>query len=150
MRLVYVTQRLPFGIGETFITPEIEALIAAGHELLIVPRLSSDPIVHDDVTELLKRTQAIPGLPQTLASVARTLGRQPGRLASAFWPLRHSKPRRRVVYNMLATAQSAWLADVALRWRADHIHAHWAHLTATMAMGASRLSGIPWSFTAHR
>ena len=36
------------------------------------------------------------------------------------------------------------------RWGADHIHAHWAHLTATIAMGASAVSGIPWSFTAHR
>ncbi len=150
MRIVYVTQRLPFGIGETFITPEIEALVAAGHELLIVPRLSSDPIVHDDVAALLKRTRPIPGLRQTSAALAFTLARQPGRLASAFWALRHSRPRRRVVYNTLATAQSAWLASVAREWRADHIHAHWAHLTATLAMGASRLSGIPWSFTAHR
>jgi glycosyltransferase involved in cell wall biosynthesis len=43
-----------------------------------------------------------------------------------------------------------WLAGIARAWRADHIHAHWAHLTATMAMGASAVSGIPWSFTAHR
>jgi glycosyltransferase involved in cell wall biosynthesis len=39
---------------------------------------------------------------------------------------------------------------VARAWGADHIHAHWAHLTATLAMGASAVSGIPWSFTAHR
>jgi glycosyltransferase involved in cell wall biosynthesis len=43
-----------------------------------------------------------------------------------------------------------WLARLARAWRADHIHAHWAHLTASMAMGASAVSGIPWSFTAHR
>jgi colanic acid/amylovoran biosynthesis glycosyltransferase len=150
MRIVYVTQRLPFGIGETFITPEIEALVAAGHELLIVPRLSSDPIVHDDVAALLERTQPIPGLRQTSAALARMIAGQPVRLASAFWVLRHTRPRRRIVYNTLATVQSAWLATVAREWRADHIHAHWAHLTATLAMGASRLSGIPWSFTAHR
>jgi glycosyltransferase involved in cell wall biosynthesis len=54
------------------------------------------------------------------------------------------------VYNAIATAGGAWLAEVARAWRADHIHAHWAHLTATLAMAASRLSGIPWSFTAHR
>jgi colanic acid/amylovoran biosynthesis glycosyltransferase len=150
MRIVYVTQRLPFGIGETFITPEIEALVAAGHELLIVPRLSSDPIVHDDVAALLERTQPIPGLRQTSAALARMIAGQPVRLASAFWVLRHTRPRRRIVYNTLATVQSAWLATMAREWRADHIHAHWAHLTATLAMGASRLSGIPWSFTAHR
>src|SRR5204863_480664 len=53
MRIVYVTNRLPFGNGETFIVPEIEALLAAGHELLIVPRRSADPVMHDDVGALL-------------------------------------------------------------------------------------------------
>jgi len=43
-----------------------------------------------------------------------------------------------------------WLARIARSWGADHIHAHWAHLTATLAMAASEVSGIPWSFTAHR
>jgi hypothetical protein len=38
VKIVYVTQRLPFGEGETFVVPEVEALLAAGHELLIVPR----------------------------------------------------------------------------------------------------------------
>ena len=40
MRIVYVTQRLPFGEGETFVVPEVEALLAAGHEMMIVPRRS--------------------------------------------------------------------------------------------------------------
>ena len=59
-------------------------------------------------------------------------------------------PRRRAIANAVATAQGIWLARIARQWGADHIHAHWAHLTATLAMGASTMSGIPWSFTAHR
>jgi glycosyltransferase involved in cell wall biosynthesis len=55
-----------------------------------------------------------------------------------------------VLFNARATAEGVWLAGVARAWGADHIHAHWAHLTATLAMGASEVSGIPWSFTAHR
>ena len=51
---------------------------------------------------------------------------------------------------MLATGEGIWLGRLARAWGADHIHAHWAHLTATLAMGASAASGIPWSFTAHR
>ena len=46
--------------------------------------------------------------------------------------------------------KAIWLANVAQRWGADHIHCHWAGTTASMAMLASRVSGIPWSFTAHR
>ena len=150
MRLVYVTQRLPFGDGETFIIPEIEALLALGHEVLIVPRLSTEPVVHVGIEALLTRVRPVPGPLSLAGAVARALTRQPGRLAGALWTLRHSRPRRRMASNAIATAGGAWLADVATAWRADHIHAHWAHLTATLAMAASRLSGIPWSFTAHR
>src|SRR5262249_49986712 len=62
----------------------------------------------------------------------------------------HSRPRYRILLNAVATAEGTWLARVAQEWGADHIHAHWAHWTASVAMAASRVSGIPWSFTAHR
>lgn len=150
MRIVYVTQRLPFGTGETFVVPEVEALLAAGHELLIVPRLSHEPVVHDNVDALLSRTRRLPGGGAVLAAVAAALARAPRRTIGAFWRLRRTRPRRRAYSNAVATAQGLWLARVARGWGADHIHAHWAHLTATLAMGASASSGIPWSFTAHR
>jgi colanic acid/amylovoran biosynthesis glycosyltransferase len=147
---VYVTQRLPFGTGETFIVPEVEALLAEGHEVMIVPRLSTDPVVHDDVDALLARTRVLPRPGAIAAAVALALARHPRRTLSGFWRLRRTRPRRRAVANLVATAQGLWLARVARAWGADHIHAHWAHLTATLAMGAATASGIPWSFTAHR
>jgi glycosyltransferase involved in cell wall biosynthesis len=150
VKIVYVTQRLPFGEGETFIVPEIEALLAAGHELMIVPRLSTEPVVHDDVGALLLRTRVLPRAGAVAAAVAVALVRSPRRTAGAFWRLQRTRPRRRAIANAVATAQGIWLARMARQWGADHIHAHWAHLTATLAMGASALSGIPWSFTAHR
>ena len=59
MRILYLTQRLPFGQGESFVVPEVEALLARGHELLVVPRLSADPIVHDDVGAIVPRTRVL-------------------------------------------------------------------------------------------
>ncbi len=150
MKIVYVTQRLPFGEGETFVVPEVEALLAAGHELLIVPRRSRDAVVHDNVGALLPRTRVLPRAGAVVAAVAGALARAPRRTAGAFWRLRRTRPRRRAIANAVATAQGIWLARIAREWGADHIHAHWAHLTATLAMGASAVSGIPWSFTAHR
>jgi colanic acid/amylovoran biosynthesis glycosyltransferase len=150
VKIVYVTQRLPFGEGETFVVPEIEALLAAGHELLIVPRRSTDPVVHDDVGALVPRTRTLQGIGAVVAAVAGALARSPRRTAGAFWRLRRTRPRYRAIVNAVATAQGIWLARMARQWGADHIHAHWAHLTATLAMGASAMSGIPWSFTAHR
>jgi glycosyltransferase involved in cell wall biosynthesis len=150
MRIVYITQRLPFGHGETFIVPEIEALIDAGHEVLVIPRRSSEPIVHDDVDALVARMRRLPAPPVVAAAAAGTVARQPRRAALALWECRRTRPRRRGISNAVATAEGMWLARIARAWRADHLHAHWAHLTATMAMGASEVSGIPWSFTAHR
>ncbi|HET7425440.1 MAG TPA: glycosyltransferase family 4 protein [Gemmatimonadales bacterium] len=150
MKIVYVTQRLPFGTGETFVVPEVEALLTAGHEILIVPRLSREEVVHDNVDALLRRTRALPGAAAVLGAVLHALARAPRATIGAFWRLRRTRPRRRTYSNAIATAQGLWLAREARRWGADHIHAHWAHLTATLAMSASALSGIPWSFTAHR
>ncbi len=150
MKVVYVTQRLPFGEGETFVVPEVEALLAAGHEVLIVPRLSTEAVVHDNVEALVARTRTLPGAAAVVVAVAAALARSPRQTMGAFWRLRCSRPRSRTVSNAVATAQGIWLARLARRWGADHIHAHWSHLTATLAMGASALSGIPWSFTAHR
>jgi len=150
VKIVYVTQRLPFGDGETFVVPEVEALLAAGHELMIVPRRSRDAVVHDNVGALLPRTRVLPRAGAVAAAVAGALARSPRRTVGAFWRLRRTRPRRRTIANAVATAQGIWLARIAREWGADHIHAHWAHLTATLAMGASTVSGIPWSFTAHR
>ena len=150
MRIIYVTQRLPYGHGETFIVPEIEALIDAGHEVLVVPRRSTDPIIHDDVEALVARMRRVPGAPAIAAATAAAIVRAPRRVARSLWECRRTRPRRRGISNAIATAEGMWLARLAHAWGADHIHAHWAHLTATMAMGASDLSGIPWSFTAHR
>ncbi len=150
MRILYLSQRLPFGAGETFIIPEINALLASGHEVLIVPRLSTDPVMHDDLGTLLARTRPLPRGLAVAAAVVRAFVRHPRRAALAFWRLRRTRPRRRALANAVATAQGMWVARLAREWGAHHIHAHWAHLTATLAMGASAVSAIPWSFTAHR
>jgi glycosyltransferase involved in cell wall biosynthesis len=45
--------------------------------------------------------------------------------------------------------QSAYLAETARRESVTHLHAHFATAPALMAMLAHRLTGIPYSFTAH-
>ncbi|MFZ3115582.1 MAG: glycosyltransferase [Syntrophales bacterium] len=52
--------------------------------------------------------------------------------------------------NLLIFPKALWLARLARIWRADHIHAHWALSTSTMAMIAGVIARVPWSFTAHR
>lgn len=150
MKILYLTQRLPFGNGETFVIPEIDALLARGHEVLIVPRLSSGPVLHDDAVALVGRTRVLPSAFGIVRAVLRALVRRPRVTLRAFWRLRRTRPRPRTYSNTIATAQGVWIAELARAWGADHIHAHWAHLTSTIAMSASAFSGIPWSFTGHR
>jgi glycosyltransferase involved in cell wall biosynthesis len=59
----------------------------------------------------------------------------------------HGVNRAKGVY---AAARGIWLGEYAAAQGIDHIHCHWAGSTATMAMVASAVSGIPWSLTAHR
>jgi glycosyltransferase involved in cell wall biosynthesis len=150
MRIVYVTHGLPFGDGEAFVIAEVQALLDGGHELLVVPRRSHDPVIHDDVEALVARARPMPNRLAVAVRAAGAIARDPRQAGRALWAVRTTRPRTRGILNAVATAEGMWLARVARAWRADHIHAHWAHWTATMAMGASAMSGIPWSFTAHR
>jgi len=149
MKIIYVTAWLPYGADEAFIIPEIRQLLESGHEVLVVPRSCGGPLVHG--RELVEHSCI-----ETLTSkhvcqaAARVLVRARGRMFAALWPLHASRPVTVAFKNLAVIAKALWLADLAASWHADHIHCHWAGTTATMAWLASRLSGIPWSFTAHR
>ena len=140
MRIVYVTQRLPFGTGESTVVPEVEALLAAGHEDpdRAAP-VTREPVVHEQRRRaLLSRTRALPGVGTILAAVAVALVRAPGANRPGLLVPRQTRPRRRAYSNAgRHRARAGGSRGIARDWRADHIHAHWAHLTATLAMGAS-------------
>ena len=54
------------------------------------------------------------------------------------------------VKNAVVLPKGLWLARLARRWHAGHIHAHWGRTTATIGLIAAELTGIPWSMTLHR
>ena len=84
------------------------------------------------------------------AQALRLFARKPLRVAIGAGLLLRSRPSINTVRNLAVFPKALWLASVAAEWKADHIHCHWAGTTATMAMIASKLSGVPWSLTAHR
>jgi colanic acid/amylovoran biosynthesis glycosyltransferase len=43
-----------------------------------------------------------------------------------------------------------WLAQLARALGMEHVHAHWGATSATIAMLAGRIAGVPWSLTVHR
>ena len=52
--------------------------------------------------------------------------------------------------NVTVFPKALYVTRLVRAFDAGHIHAHWASVPASMAFVVSRLTGIPWSFTAHR
>lgn len=148
MRLVYVTANFPFGRGEAYFEDELAELARQGWEILVVPR-STRGLAN---TRILQR--GCHARPRRLISLeivkkaAKQSAKAPMRTSAAVALLRRDPSH--LFRNLAVVPKALWLADVAEEWAADHIHAHWAGTTATMAMIAAKLSGLTWSFTAHR
>lgn len=151
MRLLYITVSMPFGAGEEFFIPEVNELRRQGCEVCIVPRSPKGSIVNQDAAGLAPHTVGRSLLsPAVLWGAVREFARRPVAVARAFALLFGSGGLRVFAKNTAVFPKGLWLAGLARKWQAEHIHAQWGLTTATMAMVASELTGIPWSFTAHR
>jgi colanic acid/amylovoran biosynthesis glycosyltransferase len=149
MKVIFVTANLPFGTDEAFIVPEISQLIRAGHEVLIVPRSPKGRVIHGK--DLTQHTRCEPLCsPAILTSAARIASTSPIQSLQALRLVAKSRTPGVAAKNLAVIPKAFWLAGLAQEWGAEHLHAHWASTTATMAMIAGMVSGIPWSFTAHR
>jgi glycosyltransferase involved in cell wall biosynthesis len=151
VRLLYATSSLPHGPGEAFVIPEVRALVRRGHEVTIVPVHGRGPVLHDDAHELLDVTLA-PSLVslRIVTGAVRQLLRRPRRTLATLRVLLGSRSPRILAKNLAVLPKGLWLGAEAQRRGIAHIHAHWGSTSSTMALVASRLSGIPWSITVHR
>jgi len=150
MNVLYVTATLPFGRPEAFLIPEITC-VGDSHPVTIVPVRPRGAVVHTDAMGLASRT-----LQDGLLSAAIVRGAvcqtavAPARTLSTLTLLLRSRTPRILVKNLAVFPKGLWLARTTTQLGIDHIHAHWASTSATVAMVAARVSGTPWSFTAHR
>lgn len=150
-RLIYVTASMPFGSGEEFLVAEAKELMRQGCELLIVPRSPKGDISNRDAIDLEEHSLRRPLLgARLLAEAALECVLHPVAAGRAIAPLFRSRDIRVLVKNLAVLPKGLWLARVTEKWRADHLHAQWGRTTATMAMIASKASGVPWSLTLHR
>lgn len=151
MRIAYVFSSFPFGPREVFAYPELMELGRRGHSVFAVPTNPERVRVHSYVDQLAERTLAHGLLaPSVLGgALAQTMSSPAAGARAVFMATRDRHPVT-LVRNFACLPKALWLARVAVRLRVDHIHAYWASTPATMAMIASMVSGIPFSFTAHR
>jgi colanic acid/amylovoran biosynthesis glycosyltransferase len=151
MRIIYVTSSLPHGKKEAFIIPEIRELQRQGHEVLIVPTYPRGAVLHGDAEPLMRHVVSKPLLSAGIAKAAvRQFVENPTGASEVLRCLFRSRSSGLLLRNLVVYPKGLWLADLALDWRADHIHAHWSTVPATMAFVAGEVSKVPWSITTHR
>jgi colanic acid/amylovoran biosynthesis glycosyltransferase len=151
LRIIYVTSSLPHGKKEAFIIPEIGELMRRGHDILIVPTYPRGKVLHGDVKPLMSQVVSKPLLSADIAkAAAKRFLENPTGASEVLSSLFGGRSAGVILRNLAVYPKGLWLADLACDWRADHIHAHWSTVPATMALIAGEVSGLPWSVTAHR
>jgi glycosyltransferase involved in cell wall biosynthesis len=149
-RVAYVLKMYP-RFSETFVLSELLELERQGVELRVFSlRKPDDGIFHADVARLRARVTYLPESPFL----------DPGPFVAAHRELYAADPRRyrRALGRALARRRRATLKQflragyIAVRLRREgigHVHAHFASGPAAVALHLHRLTGIPYSFTAH-
>ncbi len=149
MRLLLISSSAPYGHGESFVITEANALAEAGCTLTMIPTV----LRPGDQTRLLDpriRTQSAALMSWNVVRKAVTVAlSSPVLTLRALLACLQTSPMN-VAKNLSVFPKALWVAHVARQESVDAIHAHWASTPATVAMVAGIVTGIPWSFTAHR
>ena len=143
-------------ISETFISNEILGLERQGFFIRIFSmRHPRESFTHESVKQI---KAPVDYLPETILPHLPSLIFHNARLALRF-PARYRETARLALVRFSRTWKSAtikhllqagYLVDKLLPGSGvTHLHAHFAHSPTSVAMFASILSGIPFSFTAH-
>lgn len=147
-RVAYVLRKFPV-LSETFILNELLAMEARGTPVEVFSLMPCrEPRFHDDLPRLKARITYVPDLGSW-----RALLRANVRAAR-----RYGRRYLRALLEVLATGrpgllwrfvQSGYVAERAVRLELRHLHAHFANRATTVASLVSRITGLPYSFTAH-
>jgi colanic acid/amylovoran biosynthesis glycosyltransferase len=152
MRIAYLVSRFP-KITETFVLYEMLALEELGAEIELYPLVRQrEVVIHPEATRITERANyaRIFSL-AVIANQAYWLIRFPQKYLS-LWQEVLWENRKSPEYLLRSAAAVILGAHFARRMPADrieHIHAHFASHAALAALTIHRLTGIPFSFTAH-
>jgi glycosyltransferase involved in cell wall biosynthesis len=143
-------------ISETFISNEIGLLEEIGFAVrLFSMRQPRENFVHQSVHRIRARVDYLPEtllrpLPTLLRHNAQLAVRDPRRYAGALGTAAGRFRRTRRLATLKHLLQAGYLVQRFLPGSGvAHLHAHFAHSPTSVALFASRLSGLPFSFTAH-
>ena len=151
LRVAYIMSRFP-KITETFILYEMLAVMQEGVQVEVYPLMRGDPVMHPEAEPLAAAAHYTPHLSAgVVISNVQLLVRHPRRYLSTLWTaLRATQGSRRFFSGVIAFfGKSVHMGRLMQRQGIDHIHAHFASFPAATAYIIHRLTGIPYSFTAH-
>jgi glycosyltransferase involved in cell wall biosynthesis len=133
--------------SETFILSELLELERQGVELHVFAlKRPDDGIAHADVARLRAPVTYLPqSLPGLLWAQRRALRRTPLRVLSQLI----AAVRKGRLASAKHVLQAGAIAPRLVGGGYEHLHAHFASGATSVALHASRLTGIPYSFTAH-
>lgn len=148
VKIGYILRKFPV-LSETFILNEMLELERLGVQLEIFSvERSNDSRFHQSLSRLRAEIHYIPDVLnwKSLLKHKREAQNQFGRSyrQTFYYLLRHFSPSL-----CLRFFQSCYVANMASRLNVDHFHAHFATRATTVAFFASKMSSIPFSFTAH-
>ncbi|WP_106204908.1 glycosyltransferase [Aliiruegeria haliotis] len=155
-RIAYLTGAYPT-VSHTFILREVAALRALGFDVRTCSIRRTDPDVHHRGPE---EREAAASTFYVLAEARRPMAFLAAQLAAMGQPRRwlravklawRTRPAgaRALLYQGFYLAEAAVLCRHLLREGATHLHNHFADSSCSVAMLASEMSGIPFSFTMH-
>ena len=154
-RIAYFTGRYP-EVSLTFILREVEALRALGVEVHTCSLQKTPPKQHAGPAEKAAaastfNVQSAARNPLTLLAAQGLILRHPKRYFQAIalaWKTR-SPGFVAALYQMFYFIEATLLARHLERKKIDHLHNHFVFGSATVSMLASKMTGIPFSFTLH-
>ncbi len=143
-------------ISETFISNEILLLEKLGFTIhLFSMRQPREDFTHTSVKKIRARVDYLPEtlikpLPRLLYHNLILASQRPGIYAVALKTAWRRFLRTRKSATIKHLLQAGYLANRLLPASGvTHLHAHFAHSPASVAMFTSQLTGLPFSFTAH-
>jgi glycosyltransferase involved in cell wall biosynthesis len=150
--LAHLMSRFP-KISETFILNEILELQRMGFQVEVFALMRERAsVMHPDAETLLPRVHfGAPVSAATLGAQIHWLRRRPLRYASAWWGAVRGNLRSPPFFRraLVTVPLAAAFARDMERLGVEHVHAHYATHPALAAWVIERLTGLPYSFTAH-
>ncbi len=152
MKIAFIVSKFPC-YDEAFILREIYALSQKTDVVIFSLKNEKDPIVHDQAHELLAKTVYIPYFFADFIFWAhiKTFFKNPVRYLNVLFGLivGNLKSPEFLFKNLIFFPKTIYLTERLKKEKVTHIHAYWATYPASVALIASSLTGIPYSFTGH-